>query len=203
MPVKLSVVPIVLVIALGACTDHTARYLHELYSISDPTCTSRVTVPTLWDAETRTVVSNESSEIIRMFNSAFVGIAPATPDYCPDGLVDTIDAMNAKVLDGVNNAVNECGRSTSQAAYEVGPEYVERFIDEDPEHSRFFAGGTGGRAMFDLPGFCLHRLREAAIGSAEWTGHCTYADEDRFYSYRRTVHRGEPDYGRLVAAIAL
>jgi YfiH family protein len=95
------------------------------------------------------------------------------------------------------------GPAISQAAYEVGPEYVERFLDEDPENSRFFAGSTGGRAMFDLPGFCLHRLREAAIGSAEWTGHCTYADEDRFYSYRRTVHRGEADYGRLVAAIAL
>jgi YfiH family protein len=95
------------------------------------------------------------------------------------------------------------GPTISQAAYEVGPEYVERFLDEDPEHGRFFAGGRGDRAMFDLPGFCLHQLREAGIGSADWTGHCTYADEDRFYSYRRTVHRGEPDYGRLVTAIAL
>ena len=95
------------------------------------------------------------------------------------------------------------GPTISQVAYEVGPEYVERFLDEDPEHGRFFAGGRGDRAMFDLPGFCLHQLREAGIGSADWTGHCTYADEDRFYSYRRTVHRGELDYGRLVAAIAL
>jgi YfiH family protein len=95
------------------------------------------------------------------------------------------------------------GPTISQAAYEVGPEYVERFLDEDPVHGRFFADGRGDRAMFDLPGFCLHQLREAGIGSADWTGHCTYADEDRFYSYRRTVHRGEPDYGRLVAAIAL
>jgi hypothetical protein len=95
------------------------------------------------------------------------------------------------------------GPAISQGAYEVGPEYVERFLDEDPEHGRFFAGGTGDRAMFDLPGFCLHQLREAGIGSAEWTGHCTYADEDRFYSYRRSVHRGEPDYGRLVSAISL
>lgn len=95
------------------------------------------------------------------------------------------------------------GPAIAQRAYEVGPEYVERFVDENPEFARFFAGGAGDRAMFDLPGFCLHRLREAGIGGAEWTGHCTYADEDRFYSYRRTVHRGEPDYGRLVAAIAL
>ena len=80
---------------------------------------------------------------------------------------------------------------------------MERFLDEDPEHSRFFAGGAGDRAMFDLPGFCLHRLRGAGIANAEWTGHCTFTDEARFYSYRRATHRGEADYGRLVSAIAL
>ena len=95
------------------------------------------------------------------------------------------------------------GPAISQRAYEVGPEYVERFLDQDPDHARFFAGGTNDRALFDLPGFCLHRLREAGIGSAEWTGHCTYSDEGRFFSYRRTCHRGEADYGRLVAAITL
>jgi len=99
------------------------------------------------------------------------------------------------------------GPAISQRAYEVGPEYVERFLDDDPEHARFFAGGPDDqatdRAMFDLPGFCLHRLREAGVGSAEWTGHCTYSDAARFFSYRRTCHRGEADYGRLVAAIAL
>ncbi len=94
------------------------------------------------------------------------------------------------------------GPVISQRAYEVGPEFVERFIDEDPDHARFFAGGAGDRAMFDLPGFCLSRLRAAGI-AAEWTGHCTYSDEARFFSYRRASHRGESDYGRLVAAIAL
>jgi YfiH family protein len=63
------------------------------------------------------------------------------------------------------------GPTISQRAYEVGPEYVERFLDEEPEFGRFFAGGAGDRAMFDLPGFCLHKLREAGVGSAEWTGH--------------------------------
>jgi hypothetical protein len=99
------------------------------------------------------------------------------------------------------------GPAISQRAYEVGPEYVERFLDEDPEHSRFFAGGPnvggGDRAMFDLPGFCLYRLRATGVASAEWTGHCTYSDEARFFSYRRTCHAREADYGRLVAAIAL
>jgi hypothetical protein len=99
------------------------------------------------------------------------------------------------------------GPAISQRAYEVGPEYVERFLDQDPENARFFAGSPGnraaGRALFDLPGFCLHRLREAGVGSAEWTGHCTYSDPGRFFSYRRTTHAREADYGRLVAAIAL
>ncbi len=94
------------------------------------------------------------------------------------------------------------GPVISQRAYEVGPEFVARFLDEDGGFSRFFAGGTGDRSMFDLPGFCLHRLRDAEV-AAEWTGHCTYSDEARFFSYRRACHRGETDYGRLVAAIAL
>jgi len=95
------------------------------------------------------------------------------------------------------------GPTISQRAYEVGPEFVERFLDEDRGFSRFFAGGTGDRAMFDLPGFCLHRLRAAGVARVEWIGHCTYSDPDRFYSYRRTTHAREADYGRLVAAIAL
>jgi glutathionyl-hydroquinone reductase len=77
-----------------------------------------VTVPTLWDAKTRSVVNNESSEIIRIFNTAFVGIAEPTPDYYPEPLHSEIDATNALVLKGVNNAVNGCGYSISQEAYD-------------------------------------------------------------------------------------
>ncbi|GMG83686.1 peptidoglycan editing factor PgeF [Paralimibaculum aggregatum] len=94
------------------------------------------------------------------------------------------------------------GPTISQAAYEVGPEFLERFLDEDPENARFFAGGDGGRARFDLPSYALSRLRGAGV-EAEWTGHCTYRDPARFFSYRRATHEGAPDYGRLVAAIAL
>ena len=99
------------------------------------------------------------------------------------------------------------GPTISQRAYEVGPEFVERFVDVDADNARFFAGGPGGpsgdRAMFDLPGYCLSRLAAAGIGAAEWTGHCTCSDPARFYSYRRACHAGEEDYGRLVAAITL
>ncbi|MGR3323531.1 MAG: peptidoglycan editing factor PgeF [Pseudooceanicola sp.] len=95
------------------------------------------------------------------------------------------------------------GPSISQAAYEVGPEFLEDFMAEDPANSRFFANGEGDRFQFDLPAYGLHRLRAAGVGHAEWTRHCTYADPDRFFSYRRATHRGEADYGRLISAIRL
>ncbi|MFQ6756438.1 peptidoglycan editing factor PgeF [Cereibacter sphaeroides] len=95
------------------------------------------------------------------------------------------------------------GPTISQPAYEVGPEFVEEFLDEDPEAARFFAQGPGDRALFDLPAFGLARLRAAGVGQAEWTRHCTYRDPERFFSYRRTTHAGEADYGRLISAIRL
>ncbi|MFK7942467.1 MAG: peptidoglycan editing factor PgeF [Paracoccaceae bacterium] len=115
-------------------------------------------------------------------------------------LETTLDQMEALGADR-GRVVAAIGPVISQRAYEVGPEFVERFLEEDPDWAQFFAGGKGDRAMFDLPGYCLMRLRSAGVGEADWTGHCTYSDEARFYSYRRTCHRGEPDYGRLVAAI--
>lgn len=95
------------------------------------------------------------------------------------------------------------GPTISQRAYEVGPEFFEDFIAEDPQFARFFAGGAGDRMHFDLPALGLHRLREAGVGRSEWTRHCTYSDADRFFSYRRTTHKKEADYGRLIAAITL
>jgi len=95
------------------------------------------------------------------------------------------------------------GPTISQQNYEVGEEFLEDFLAEDPGNARFFANGSGGRYHFDLPGFGLHRLRQAGVGHAEWTRHCTYGDPALFYSYRRSVHRQEADYGRLIAAIRL
>jgi putative glutathione S-transferase len=111
-------------------TDVRVHHLHQIYSLADPQCTSRVTVPTLWDSKARRVVNNESSEIIRMFNSAFVALAPATPDYYPEHLRAGIDAMNARVLKGVNDAVNGCGRSASQAAYDESFDLLFRTLEE-------------------------------------------------------------------------
>jgi putative glutathione S-transferase len=110
-------------------TDRRVRWLHELYTVADPACTTRVTVPTLWDARTRRVVNNVSSEIIRMFNIAFSGIAEASPDYYPEALRADIDATNALVLKGVNNAVNGCGYSISQDAYDGSVKLLFETLD--------------------------------------------------------------------------
>jgi YfiH family protein len=95
------------------------------------------------------------------------------------------------------------GPSISQTSYEVGPEFLERFCDDDPENARFFINGADGKYLFDLPGYGLGRLRAAGVAEAVWTRHCTYRDPGRFYSYRRATHLGEADYGRLLSAIRL
>jgi len=115
-------------------------------------------------------------------------------------LENTLTAMEALGADR-SNTVAVIGPCISQSAYEVGPEFMDTFLAHDPEYARFFAGGNEDRVQFDLPLFALHRLREAGIGDAEWTRHCTYSDADRFYSYRRSVHHKEADYGRLISAI--
>lgn len=116
-----------------------------------------------------------------------------------EATIDGMIALGARRQD-IRAAI---GPSISQTAYEVGPDFLETFLDDDPENSRFFAGGSGDRVQFDLPAYGLHRLRSADIGGAEWTRHCTYSDPERFFSYRRSVHAQEADYGRLIAAICL
>lgn len=132
-----------------------------------------------------------------------IGAAHAGWRGSRDGVLEaTVDAMEAL---GARRGriVAVIGPTISQAAYEVGPEFVEGFLDEDRDNARFFAGGQGDRALFDLPAFGLSRLRAAGVGHAEWTRHCTYRDPERFFSFRRTTHAGEADYGRLISAITL
>lgn len=118
-------------------------------------------------------------------------------------IANTVAAMEDLGADR-NRIVAVLGPTISQGAYEVGEEFVARFRSEAPGSERFFAEGERkGHAQFDLPGFILFRLQEAGIGEAAVLGLCTYADEARFYSYRRTTHRDEADYGRLISAIAL
>ncbi len=120
-----------------------------------------------------------------------------------DGVLEaTIDAMEALGAARANIAA-VIGPSISQDAYEVGTDFMDTFLAEDAENARFFAKGAPGKMLFDLPGFGLARLQRTGVGQAEWTRHCTYSDEDRFYSYRRATHRDEADYGRQIATIRL
>ena len=132
-----------------------------------------------------------------------IGAAHAGWKGAKDGVLEaTIDAMEA--LGARRAAIHATiGPCISQAAYEVGPEFYEGFTDDDPQTRRFFANGANDRMLFDLPAYGLARLRAAGIGHAEWCGHCTYGAPDRFYSFRRTTHLREADYGRLISVIRL
>ena len=136
-------------------------------------------------------------------HAGVVGAAHAGWRGTLDGVLEaTLDAMEALGADRAATLA-VIGPCISQRNYEVGPEFLDDFLADDPENARFFADGTGDRYLFDLPGLGLHRLRAAGIGEATWTRHCTYADPERFFSYRRSTHAKEADYGRLISAIRL
>src|SRR3546814_4098695 len=100
----------------GVVTDHVnhASYLHQLYTLAQPGYTGRVTVPVLWDKQRRTIVNNESSEIIRMLNSAFDGVGAAAGDYYPPDLRAQIDEINDCVYPNINNGVYRADRTRTR-----------------------------------------------------------------------------------------
>ncbi|MFC6447090.1 peptidoglycan editing factor PgeF [Shinella zoogloeoides] len=117
-------------------------------------------------------------------------------------LENTIAAME-KLGAKRENIIASLGPSISHRNYEVGPEFVERFLGVDKTYERYFKPSEKpGHAMFDLPGLTTQRLKDAGV-TAENLDICTYPDEDRFFSYRRTTHRQEPDYGRQISAIMI
>ena len=120
------------------------------------------------------------------------------------GVTDaTIAAMERLGADRVHIAA-AIGPTIRQPNYEVGPDLINNFLTDDPANDRFFQSSTRpGHALFDLPGYIAARLARAGIGSIEDLGVCNYAEPQRFFSFRRATHRGEPDYGRHVNAIAL
>jgi YfiH family protein len=100
--------------------------------------------------------------------------------------------------------VAAAGPMISQPNYEVGQELVDRFLAADPANARFFVpAARPGHALFDLPGYVVSRLEAAGVGQIENLAVCTYGNPSQFYSYRRSTHRAEPDYGRHINAIAL
>lgn len=136
-------------------------------------------------------------------SAGVIGAAHAGWRGAKDGVLEaTLVAMEALGASRGRIAA-VIGPCISQAAYEVGPEFFEGFTDDTPETRRFFAQGQGDRMLFDLPGYGLWRLRAAGVGHAAWTRHCTFSDASRFFSYRRTTHAREADYGRLLSVIRL
>ncbi|MHB2167062.1 peptidoglycan editing factor PgeF [Alsobacter sp. R-9] len=126
------------------------------------------------------------------WRGAFTGVLEAT--------LAGMEALGAERA----HVVAVLGPTIGPDAYEVGPEFVERFVSLRADDASFFRPSErAGHSLFDLPSYIGHRLSHAGVGRFADLGLCTYSDPDRFFSYRRTVHRGEPDYGRLIAAITL
>ncbi len=136
-------------------------------------------------------------------DAAVIGAAHAGWKGALTGVLEaTVDAM--ETLGGRRKNISAViGPSISQRAYEVGPEFLDQFTDDDLANARFFANGKNDRYHFDLTGYGLARLRSLGLHAASWIGHCTYSDPERFYSYRRSVHRKEADYGRLISTIRI
>jgi YfiH family protein len=117
-----------------------------------------------------------------------------------EATVATMEKLGAKRA----RIVAAAGPMIRQPNYEVGPDMMERFIADDRDNARFFAPSTrASHAQFDLPGYIVARLKRAGVAGIEDVGKCTYADPERFYSYRRATHCAESDYGRHINAIAL
>lgn len=155
-----------------------------------------------------------------------LGIAVVTADCGPvlfaDARAGVVGAAHAGwrgatggVLEATIAAMESCGArrqdivavlgpTITQAAYEIGADMADGILAGDPKAADFLAPGVDAtKRQFDLPGLILSRLERAGVGEARFVGRCTYGEEDSFFSYRRTTHRGEPDYGRQLSAIAL
>jgi len=116
-----------------------------------------------------------------------------------DSTIAAMERLGARRED-IHAAVGPC---IGQPSYEVDGDFRARFVAQDADNARFFVAENGGKPHFDLEGYVVHRLIAAGIDEIEALNLDTYADADRFYSYRRSTHRGEADYGRQLSAIAI
>ncbi|MGH1447039.1 MAG: glutathione S-transferase family protein [Cognatishimia sp.] len=139
----------------GATGDDLFGYdfAHQIYSRADPTYSGRVTVPILWDKQRNTIVSNESAEIIRMFNSAFNNLTGNTLDFWPEAQRDAIEDVNERIYSNVNNGVYKSGFATTQIAYDAAVRPLFETLDwleERLGHSRYLMGDTQTEADWRL-----------------------------------------------------
>lgn len=198
---------------LGVAPDH----LLTAYQVHSPTV---VTLERPWSPETRP----KADALVTDKPGLAIGVTTADcgPVLFADGQARVIGAAHAGwrgALDGVLEATIEAmegcgadrGRITAalgpmirQPSYEVGPEFIARFLASDTNNERFFRPSSrSDHALFDLAGYIIARLAAAGILTIEDLGDCTYARPEMFFSYRRSIHRGEADYGRHISAIAL
>jgi len=133
-----------------------------------------------------------------------VGAAHAGWRGAFDGIIEATVAAMERLGAARLRLTAAIGPMIRQPSYEVGPEFVTRFIEANGENQLFFAAGRReGHSTFDLAGFIVQELKRADVGLIDDVGHCTYADPGQFFSFRRSIHLAEPDYGRHVNAIAL
>lgn len=125
------------------------------------------------------------------WRGAFAGVNEAT--------VEAMEGLGAR-RERIAAVVGPC---IAQASYEVDEGFKDQFLEQNGANGRFFVAGPAGKPHFDLPGFALHRLVLAGVGEAETLRLDTYSEPDRFYSFRRSTHRGEPSYGRQISMIGL
>lgn len=135
--------------------------------------------------------------------AGIVGAAHAGWKGAYSGVVEATVAAMEKLGAERSRIAGAVGPCIARRSYEVDEAFLRRFTEADPENERFFALGRAGHHQFDLEGFVISRLAEAGLTRIEALGLDTYSDADRFYSYRRATHRGEPDYGRQISLIAL
>jgi YfiH family protein len=143
--------------------------------------------PVLFDDEQAGVVGAAHAG----WRGAFAGVTDST--------IAGMERLGAR-REHIHAAVGPC---IAQPSYEVDATFRERFLDADSANARFFVEGSAGKPHFDLEAYVVHRLLAAGVGQVEGLGLDTYADADRFFSFRRATHHGEADYGRQLSAIAV
>ena len=190
--------------------------LATVYQVHSPDC---VTVAEPWPDAARphadALVTNRPGLVLGIVTAdcvpalladreaGVIGAAHAGWKGAIGGVTDsTIAAMEALGADRSRSAA-AVGPCIDRRSYEVDDNFLAQFCEHDPANERFFADGKPGHAQFDLEAYVVSRLAAAGLGRIEALGLDTYADEARFYSFRRATHRGEPDYGRQLGAIGL
>ena len=190
--------------------------LVTLYQVHSPDC---VTLATPWPDSERphadALVTDRPGHALGILTAdcapvlladreaGVVGAAHAGWKGAIGGVTDSTVAAMEKLGARRDRIVAAIGPCIARASYEVDASFERRFEAEDPENERFFAAGRECHAQFDLEAYVAHRLAAAGVRTVEMMGLDTYSDADRFYSFRRATHRGEPDYGRQISIIGI